>query len=98
MGAAPDLNKPQAFNNVPLQMMIDKTSTFRHIFHKNLHHIQVFNFRSKRKNGSGTLLPLPASSSASTFQVTTLPNAAFYPRKNFEKAKTSGAPSEFLSD
>ena len=34
VGAAPDLSEPQAFKNVSLQMMIDKTFTFRRIFHK----------------------------------------------------------------
>ena len=42
VGAAPDLSDPQAFKNVSLQMMIDKTFTFRRIFHKNLHHNQGF--------------------------------------------------------
>ena len=44
-GGCPDLSKPQAFKNVRLQMMTDKTSTFRRIFHKNLLHFQVFDVR-----------------------------------------------------
>ena len=39
---ASDFSEPQAFKNVSLQTMIDKTITFRRIFHKKLHHIQVF--------------------------------------------------------
>ena len=62
-GAALDLSEPQAFKNVPLQMMVNIISTFRRIFHKNLHHIQVFDVRYKWKNGNGTFLPLPASAS-----------------------------------
>ena len=45
VGAIPDLSEPQTFKNVFLQMMIDKTFTFRHIFHKKLHHIHVFDVR-----------------------------------------------------
>ena len=65
MGAAPDLSEPQAFKNVSLQMMMEKTFTFRSIFHKNLHRIQVFDVRYEWQSGSrsGTLLPLPASTS-----------------------------------
>ena len=37
--AAPDLNEPQAFKNVSMQMMIDQTFTFCRIFYKKLHHI-----------------------------------------------------------
>ena len=32
VGAVTDLSKPQAFKNVPLQMMIDQAFTFRRIF------------------------------------------------------------------
>ena len=42
VGAALDLSEPQASKNISLQMMINKTFTFCHIFHKKLHHIQVF--------------------------------------------------------
>ena len=42
VGAALDLSEPQAFENISLQMMIDKTFTFCPIFHKKLYHIQVF--------------------------------------------------------
>ena len=42
VGAATDLTEPQAFKNVCLQMMIDKTFTFCRIFYKKLHHNQVF--------------------------------------------------------
>ena len=45
MEAALDLSEPQAFKKVSLQMMIDKTFTFCRIFHKKLHHIQVFEVR-----------------------------------------------------
>ena len=47
--------------------MVDKTFIFRRLFHKKLHHIQVFDVRYDWQSGSGssTLLPLPAS--ASTF-------------------------------
>ena len=44
VGAASDLNEPQVFKNVSLQMMIDLTFTFRRIFFKKLHHIQVLTF------------------------------------------------------
>ena len=71
MGAAPDLSEPQAFKNGPLLMMIDKTSTFR-IFHKNLHHIQVFDVRYKWQNESDTLLLLPALASAHRWAQLTL--------------------------
>ena len=37
VGAAPDLSEVQAFKNVSLQMVIDKTFTFCRIFHKKLH-------------------------------------------------------------
>ena len=77
VGAAPNLSELQAFKNASLQMKIDEISTLRRIFHKNLHHIQVFDVRYEWRNGSGNLLPLPAS--ASTSLVTKLPNAAFYP-------------------
>ena len=40
-----DLSGSQAFLNVSLQMMIDKTFIFRPIFHKKLHRIQVFDAR-----------------------------------------------------
>ena len=49
-GAAHDLSEPQAFKNVSLQMMIDKTYTFRRIFHKNLHRIRVFDVRYEWSN------------------------------------------------
>ena len=42
VGAAPDLSEPQAFKNVSLQIMINKTPTFRRVFHKNLHHLHFF--------------------------------------------------------
>ena len=90
VGAAPDLNEPQACKNVSLQMMIDKTFTFRRIFHKNLHHIQVFDVRYEWQSGSGTLLPLPQKFAASTSLVTTLPNAAFYTRKTSKRLKFWG--------
>ena len=45
VGTAPNLSEPQAFKNVSLQMMIDKTFTFYCIIHKRLHHIQVFDVR-----------------------------------------------------
>ena len=65
VGATMDLSEPQAFKNVFLQMMMDKTSTFRSTYHKNLHHIQVFDVRYERQSriGSGTLLLLPTSAS-----------------------------------
>ena len=40
-----NLSEPQVFKNVSLQMMIDETFTFYCIFHKKLHHIQVFDVR-----------------------------------------------------
>ena len=63
VGAAPELSEPQAFKNVSLQMMVDKTSTFCHIFYKKLHHNQIFDVRYDWQSGnvSDTLLPLPAS-------------------------------------
>ena len=42
--AATDLSEPKTFKNVSLQM-IDKTFTFRRMFHKNLHHIRIFDVR-----------------------------------------------------
>ena len=42
MGATPDLSEQQAFKNVSLQMITDKIFTFCEIFHKKMHHIQVF--------------------------------------------------------
>ena len=42
VGAALDLNEPQAFENFSFQMMVYRTVTFRHIFHKKLYHFQVF--------------------------------------------------------
>ena len=42
VGAAPDLSEAQALKNVSLQMMIDKTFTFRRIFYKKLHRNQSF--------------------------------------------------------
>ena len=36
VGGCPDLNKPQAFKNVSLQMMIDETFTFCPIFQKKI--------------------------------------------------------------
>ena len=42
VGTAPNLSEPQAFKNVYLQIIVDKTFTFCHIFLKKLHHIQVF--------------------------------------------------------
>ena len=73
VGAAPDLSEPQAFKNVSLQMMTDKTFTFRRIFHKNLHHIQVFDARYEWQSGSGsgTLLPLPRQFATSTASAST---------------------------
>ena len=78
VGAAPDLSEPQAFKNVSLLLMIDKTFTFHRKFHKNLHHIQVFDVRYEWQSGSGSgifftasrfrlhkNLPLPASASTS---------------------------------
>ena len=35
VGAAPDLSKPKIFKNASLQMMIDPTFTFRHMFLNN---------------------------------------------------------------
>ena len=46
-------------------MMIDKTFTFRRLFYKKLHYIQVFDFDMNGQSGSGTLLQLPASASTS---------------------------------
>ena len=46
-GGRTDLTEPQAFKNVSLQMMTDMTFTFRRIFHKKMHHIQVFDVRYK---------------------------------------------------
>ena len=76
-------------------MMIDKTSTFRCIFHKNLHHIQVFDVRYEWQSGSGSgnLLPLPAFASKSL--VTTLPNTAFYLRKTSKRLKLPGLRPNF---
>ena len=51
---APDLSEPQAFKNVSLQVMIDKTPTFRRMFYKDLHHIQVLTFD---KNGKVEAVP-----------------------------------------
>ena len=73
VGAAPDLSETQAFKNVSLQMMIDKTFTYGRIFCKKLHHIQVLDVRyewpkwkrypftvsSFRKNLTLSPLPLP---------------------------------------
>ena len=70
--AAPDLSEPQAFENVSVQMIIDKTLSFCRIFHKKFHHVQVFDVRyewPKWKRYSSTVssfrfhksLPLPAS-------------------------------------
>ena len=42
VGAAPNLSKLQAFKNVFLQMVINKTFTFCRIFHKKLQRIQVY--------------------------------------------------------
>ena len=39
LGAAMDLSEVQVFKNVSLQIMMDKTFTFRRIVHKKLHHI-----------------------------------------------------------
>ena len=39
LGAAMDVSEVQVFKNVSLQIMIDKTFTFHHIFPKKLHHI-----------------------------------------------------------
>ena len=39
VGAVSDLNEPQAFKKVSMQMMIDQTFTFCRIFYKKLHHI-----------------------------------------------------------
>ena len=65
---ARDIRKPKAFKNVSLQMMIDQTFTFRRMLFKKLHHIQVLTFdvNVQSGRGSGTLLPLSASASAST--------------------------------
>ena len=41
-------------------MMINQTFTFRRIFSKKLHHIQVLTFDMNGHGGSGSLLPLPA--------------------------------------
>ena len=40
--ASPDVSELQAFKNVSLQMVIDKTFTFCRTFHKKLRRIQVF--------------------------------------------------------
>ena len=96
VGSAPDLREPQALKNVSLQIMIAKTSNFCRKFHKNLHHIHVFDVRYEWQSGSGTLLPLQlpltqkfaaSSASASISLITTSPNAAFYPRKTSKRLK-----------
>ena len=69
LGAAPHLSEPQAFKIVSLQIMIEKTSTFRRIFHKNFHHIQVFDVRYEWQSGSGTFLPLSASAKICRFHI-----------------------------
>ena len=62
-GAAPDLSETQAFKNLSLQMMIDRTFTFRNKFHKQLYTFKFWTFDMNSQSGSGTLLPLPASAS-----------------------------------
>ena len=61
VGGAADLSEPQAFKNVSLQMMIDKTFIFRRIqyFTKNCTTFKFLTFNMNGLSGSGTLLPLP---------------------------------------
>ena len=79
VGAVPDLRELQAFKKASLQMMIDKIFTFRRIFHKDLHHIQVFDVRYEwqSESGSGTLLPFPRKICCSTASAFTSLLAAF---------------------
>ena len=60
--AAPDLNELQAFKNESLQMVIDKTFTFRRVFHKKFHHIQVFEVRYEQLKWKRKRYPFTASS------------------------------------
>ena len=109
--APPDLNEPQAFKNVPLQMMIDKTSTFRCTIHKNLHHIQVFDVRYEWQGGSGSGYPFTTSTKIFRFNRfrfqlrLPLPHpwlqhyqmrcAAFYPRKTSKRQRLLGLRPNF---